>query len=90
MTCVVAICNRKGGCGKTTTAVNLAAELGRRKIPTLVIDLDSQGHAGIGLGIAAAFLGITLFIKKAFAPKGRDAEAELAQRLALIKRNELA
>jgi chromosome partitioning protein len=53
MTRVVAICNRKGGCGKTTTAVNLAAELGGRKIPTLVIDLDSQGHAGLGLGIVA-------------------------------------
>ncbi|MCW2284101.1 chromosome partitioning protein [Rhodoblastus acidophilus] len=53
MTWVLAICNRKGGCGKTTTAVNLAAELGRRKIPTLLIDLDSQGHAGLGLGVVA-------------------------------------
>jgi len=53
MTRVLAICNRKGGCGKTTTAVNLAAEMGRRKIPTLLIDLDSQGHAGLGLGVAA-------------------------------------
>jgi chromosome partitioning protein len=50
---VLAICNRKGGCGKTTTAVNLAAEFGRRKIPTLLIDLDSQGHAGLGVGVVA-------------------------------------
>ncbi len=53
MTRVLAICNRKGGCGKTTTAVNLAAEFGRRKIPTLLIDLDSQGHGGLGLGVVA-------------------------------------
>jgi hypothetical protein len=57
---------------------------------TVSTGFDGNTVAGIGLGIAAAFLGITLFIKKAFAPKGRDAEAELAQRLALIKRNELA
>jgi chromosome partitioning protein len=53
MTRVLAICNRKGGCGKTTTAVNLAAEMGRRNIPTLLVDLDSQGHAGLGLGVVA-------------------------------------
>jgi chromosome partitioning protein len=50
---VLAICNRKGGCGKTTTAVNLAIDLGRRGISTLVVDLDSQGHAGLGLGVVA-------------------------------------
>jgi chromosome partitioning protein len=50
---VLAICNRKGGCGKTTTAVNLAVDLGRRGISTLVVDLDSQGHAGLGLGVVA-------------------------------------
>lgn len=50
---VLAVCNRKGGCGKTTTAVNLAAEWGARGLRTLVIDLDSQGHAGLGFGIRA-------------------------------------
>lgn len=48
---VIAVSNRKGGTGKTTTAVNLAAEWAARGVRTLVVDLDTQGHAGLGLGI---------------------------------------
>ncbi|MDQ7073256.1 MAG: AAA family ATPase [Gammaproteobacteria bacterium] len=47
---VVAIANRKGGTGKTTTVVNLANEWARKGYRTLVIDLDTQGHSAIGLG----------------------------------------
>jgi len=73
MTRVLAICNRKGGCGKTTTAVNLAAELGRRKIPTLLVDLDSQGHAGLGLGVAAQDRAKTVHALFGGAPPDLDA-----------------
>ena len=50
---VLAIANRKGGTGKSTVAVNLAAELGSRGYRVLVGDLDPQGHAGLGFGIEA-------------------------------------
>ncbi len=47
---VIALANRKGGTGKTTTAVNLAAQWGNQGYRTLLIDLDTQGHAAIGVG----------------------------------------
>lgn len=48
---VIAVCNRKGGAGKTTTSVNLAAELAAVGWRVLLLDLDSQGHCAVGLGV---------------------------------------
>ena len=51
MTKVIVIANQKGGVGKTTTAVNLAACMAVTEIPTLIIDMDPQSNATSGLGI---------------------------------------
>jgi chromosome partitioning protein len=58
---IIGIANQKGGVGKTTTAVNLAASLAAAEYSTLLIDCDPQGNTTSGTGIARSGLGGQLY-----------------------------
>lgn len=81
----IAVLNQKGGTGKTTTAVNLAAGLAEEGYRVLIIDVDAQGHVGVSLGVRGER---TLYhvIVEGIAP--RDCVVRVNDRLDVLCSNE--
>ncbi|MBU0476679.1 AAA family ATPase [Patescibacteria group bacterium] len=74
---IISFVNQKGGVGKTTSAVNVAAFLAKKKKETLLIDLDPQANATSGLGIKEAKAGLYEVLTQNFPPESTILQTQL-------------
>lgn len=79
----IAIANQKGGCGKTTVSINLAACLAREGRRTLLVDMDPQGHCALGLAVPED--QIELSIAEVLRSASLNGQATPAERVDLVR-----